>query len=96
MALADISLAAATAGKQKIEKGLAKLVEKGKLEAAKAAEILGASRRWAGCAPGWLFFRRFRLPFLDQLVESTLDLLFAGGRSRSPLRRPADATLVKI
>jgi 3-hydroxybutyryl-CoA dehydrogenase len=39
--LADISLAAATAGKQKIEKGLGKLVEKGKLEAAKAAEILG-------------------------------------------------------
>jgi 3-hydroxybutyryl-CoA dehydrogenase len=41
VALADISLAAATAGKQKIEKGLAKLVEKGKLEAAKSAEILG-------------------------------------------------------
>jgi 3-hydroxybutyryl-CoA dehydrogenase len=39
--LADISLAAASAGKQKIEKGLNKLVEKGKLEAAKAAEILG-------------------------------------------------------
>jgi 3-hydroxybutyryl-CoA dehydrogenase len=39
--LADISLAAATAGKQKIEKGLSKLVEKGKLEAAKSAEILG-------------------------------------------------------
>lgn len=39
--LADISLAAATAGKQKIEKGLGKLVEKGKLEAAKSAEILG-------------------------------------------------------
>ncbi|WP_129778174.1 3-hydroxyacyl-CoA dehydrogenase family protein [Peristeroidobacter soli] len=41
VALADISLAAATAGKQKIERGLAKLVEKGKLEAAKSAEILG-------------------------------------------------------
>lgn len=41
VALADISLAAATAGKQKIEKGLSKLVEKGKLEAAKSAEILG-------------------------------------------------------
>ncbi|MFC4313996.1 3-hydroxyacyl-CoA dehydrogenase family protein [Steroidobacter flavus] len=41
VALADISLAAATAGKQKIEKGLAKLVEKGKLDAAKSAEILG-------------------------------------------------------
>jgi 3-hydroxybutyryl-CoA dehydrogenase len=39
--LADISLAAATAGKQKIEKGLNKLVEKGKLEAAKSAAILG-------------------------------------------------------
>jgi 3-hydroxybutyryl-CoA dehydrogenase len=39
--LADITLAAATAGKQKIEKGLSKLVEKGKLEAAKSAEILG-------------------------------------------------------
>jgi 3-hydroxybutyryl-CoA dehydrogenase len=39
--LADITLAAATAGKQKIEKGLSKLVEKGKLEPAKSAEILG-------------------------------------------------------
>lgn len=41
VALADISLAAATAGKQKIEKGLNRLVEKGKLDAAKSAEILG-------------------------------------------------------
>lgn len=40
VALADISLAAATAGKEKIAKGLGKLVEKGKLEAGRAAEIL--------------------------------------------------------
>lgn len=40
VALADISLAAATAGKEKIAKGLNKLVEKGKLEAPQAAEIL--------------------------------------------------------
>jgi len=39
--LADISLAAATSGKQKIEKALNKLVEKGKMEAARSAEILG-------------------------------------------------------
>lgn len=38
--LADISLAAASGGKDKIAKGLNKLVEKGKLEAAKAAGIL--------------------------------------------------------
>jgi len=40
VALADISLAAATAGKEKIAKGLNKLVEKGKLEASQAAGIL--------------------------------------------------------
>jgi 3-hydroxybutyryl-CoA dehydrogenase len=40
VSLADISLAAASAGKDKIAKGLNKLVEKGKLEAAKAAGIL--------------------------------------------------------
>jgi 3-hydroxybutyryl-CoA dehydrogenase len=40
VSLADISLAAANAGKQKIAKGLNKLVEKGKLEAAQAAAIL--------------------------------------------------------
>lgn len=38
--LADISSAAATAGKQKIANGLNKLAEKGKLDAAKAASIL--------------------------------------------------------
>ena len=40
VALADISLAAATAGKQKIAKGLDKLIEKGKLDASTSAELL--------------------------------------------------------
>src|SRR5690606_40172042 len=40
LTLADISLAAAQAGKQKIGKALGKLVEKGKLDAATSAAIL--------------------------------------------------------